>query len=174
MKNILKIFAVLTVVFSFTLTSCDDDLLDVNFNTTVKATIVAHIDQGQENINESVVLSLDNSDTNSYLNNLSDVRIKKLTYKIISFMGDPEGSLNGILMADNIVLGADNFNVKNAYDAVTIFEITDVNALSSMASSLRNNQGVTISLTGDSVSVNDPMDFDIEVTAELEITANPL
>ena len=174
MKNILKFLTVLTILFSFTFTSCDDDLLDVNFDTTVKATIAVRVEQGQETLNENVVLSLDNNDTNSYLNNINDVRIKKLTYKITSFIGDPDGSIDGTLMADNIVLDTKNFNVKDAYDAVTIFEVTNVNALNSAANLLRSNQEVTVSISGNSTSLNDSMDFTVEVTAVLGITANPL
>ena len=89
-------------------------------------------------------------------------------------MGDAEGSINGNLMADTIVLDTNNFNVKDAYNAVTIFEITDVDTLNSMANLLKNNHEVMVSIIGESISLNDSMNFKIEITAELDITASPL
>ncbi len=174
MKNAIKILLLIVVTVSLTFISCDEDLLDTDFSTTITESIPVNIAQGQETINKTVVLSIVNSDTQDYLSNINNVRIAKLTYKITNFVGDAEGSINGSLMADTIVLGTNNFNVKDAYDAVTIFEITDVNALSSMANLLKNNQEVMVSITGESISVNDSMNFKIEITAELDITASPL
>ena len=172
MKTTAKILSVLLMCFVFT--SCDDDLLDVDFDTTVKATIVAHVDQGQETIDESVVLSLDNNDTHDYLDNIKNVKIKKLTYKIISFSGDSEGYIDVDFYADTITLTAKEFFVKEAYDAATIFEITDVSKLNTMADLLKTNNSTTVGISGQSTAVEEEMDFNIEVTAELEVTANPL
>ena len=172
MKTTAKILSALLMCFLFT--SCDDDLLDVDFDTTVKATIVAHVDQGQETIDESVVLSLDNNDTHDYLDNIKNVKIKKLTYKIISFSGDSEGYIDVDFYADTITLTADEFFVKEAYDMATIFEITDVSKLNTMADLLKTNNSTTVGISGQSTAVEEEMDFNIEVTAELEVTTNPL
>ncbi|WP_158851042.1 hypothetical protein [Algibacter sp. L1A34] len=172
MKNTVKILTVLLICFTFT--SCDDDILDVDFNTTVTATIVAHVDQDQETIDESVVLSLDNNDTHDYLDNIKNVKIKKLTYKIISFSGDVEGYIDVDFYADTITLTTEEFFVKEAFDATTIFEVTDVSKLNTMANLLKNNNSTTVGIIGQCLAVEEAMDFNIEVTAELEVTANPL
>ena len=172
MKTTINILSALLICVMFT--SCDDDILDVDFNTTIKATIVAHVDQGQEAIDESVVLSLDNNDTHDYLDNIKNVKIKKLTYKIISFSGDPEGYIDVDFYADTITLTAEEFFVKEAYDTATIFEITDVSKLNTMADLLKTNNSTTVGVSGQSTAVEAALDFNIEVTAELEVTANPL
>jgi hypothetical protein len=174
MKNNIKFLTLLTLVFSFTFTSCDKDLLNVEFDTTAKATIVAHVDQGQETINESVVLSIDNSDTNKYLSNINDVKIKKLTYKIISFSGDEVGTIDVDFYADTIILITDQFVVKEAFEALIILEVTDISKLNAMASLLQDNLSITVGISGISSALQDEMDFNIEITAELEITASPL
>lgn len=172
MKTTINILSALLICVMFT--SCDDDILDVDFNTTINATIVAHVDQGQEAIDESVVLSLDNNDTHDYLDNIKNVKIKKLTYKIISFSGDPEGYIDVDFYADTITLTAEEFFVKEAYDTATIFEITDVSKLNTMADLLKTNNSTTVGISGQSTAVEAALDFNIEVTAELEVTANPL
>ena len=172
MKTTINILSALLICVMFT--SCDDDILDVDFNTTINATIVAHVDQGQEAIDESVVLSLDNNDTHDYLDNIKNVKIKKLTYKIISFSGDPEGYIDVDFYADTITLTAEDFFVKEAYDTATIFEITDVSKLNTMADLLKTNNSTTVGISGQSTAVEAALDFNIEVTAELEVTANPL
>lgn len=173
MKTTAKIFSALLICFAFT--SCDDDLLDVDFDTTAKATIVANVDQDQETVNEYVVLSIDNNDTHDYLDKIKGVKITKLTYRIISFTGNEEGTVDVDFYADNITLkDAASFNVKDAYDAGTIFEVTDVSKLNAMADLLKSNKSATVGITGNTVSNEIGMNFNIEVTAELEVTANPL
>ncbi|WP_299781710.1 hypothetical protein [uncultured Formosa sp.] len=172
MKTTIKMLSALLICLVFT--SCDKDLLDVDFNTTVKATIVAHVDKYQETIDESVVLSLDNKDTHDYLNKIENVKIKKLTYKIISFSGDPEGYIDVDFYADTITLTTEEFFVKEAYNAGTVFEITDISKLNTMANILKKNISTTVGIIGQSSAMETDMDFNIEVTAELEVTANPL
>ncbi|WP_178983279.1 hypothetical protein [Winogradskyella helgolandensis] len=172
MKTTAKILSILLMCFVGT--SCESDLLDVDFDTTVKSTIVAHVNQGQETIDESVILSLDNNDTHDYLDNIKGVTIKKLTYKIISFSGYSEGSVDIDFYADNVTLKTEAFVVKDAYNASTIFEITDVSKLNVMADLLKSNNKTTVGIKGSTIATDDAMNFNIEVTADLEITASPL
>lgn len=172
MKTAVKILSALFICFMFT--SCDEDLLDVDFDTTVKATVVANVNQGQETVDENVVLSLDNSDTHDYLDNIKGVEIKKLTYKISSFSGNELGEVDVDFYADNLVLRTESFNVKTAYNNGTIFEITDVSKLNAIADLLKTNKKTTVGITGETNSTEGAMDFNIEVTAVLEVTANPL
>ncbi|MBJ2174065.1 hypothetical protein JBL43_07445 [Aureibaculum sp. A20] len=172
MKTTVKILSALLMCFVFI--SCDDDILDVDFDTTIKSTIVAQVKQGQETINESVDLSIDNNDTHDYLNKIKDVKIKKLTYKIISFSGNTEAYVDVDFYANTIILKTEGFNVKSAYDAATIFEVTEVSKLNSMADLLKNNKSIIVGISGQTTSDESDVNFTIEVTAELEVTANPL
>lgn len=174
MKNTIKFLTVLVIAVSFTFTACSDDLLDVDFTTSITEKIPITIDQGQEIISESAILSLDNSDTNKYLNKIKNVEITKLTYKIITFSGDESGSLDVEFNANDIVLDNIDFNVKNAYSNVTIFEVTDVAKLNEMANLLKKNKQVTVGVNGNCSALEDAMDFTIEVTVALNVTANPL
>ena len=172
MKTTAKILSALLICFVFT--SCDEDLFDVDFDTTVKATIVANVAQGQVTVDESIVLSLENNQTRDYLDKIKDVKIKKLTYKIISFSGNENGSVDVDFYADNIILKTEAFDVKQAFDLGTKFEVTEVSKLNSMANLLKNNSRATVGISGVTISTEGDMDFNIEVTAELEVTANPL
>ena len=174
MKNSIKLLTVLVAIFSFTFTSCDEDILDVDFNTTVSQTIPIHVNQDQEIVNESAVLSLDNSDTNKYLKKIKDVEITKLTYIITNFTGDATGYVNVDFKADDVVLKTEGFTVKEAYDNVTIFEITDVDKLNAMANLLKTNKSVSVGINGECITKENSMDFNVEVTANLKVTANPL
>ena len=176
MKKGIKFLAVLVTVFSFTFTACDEleDLVDVDFTTSISAKIPVAIDQGQETVNESVLLSLDNSATHDYLNKIEDVEITKLTYKIINFSGDATGTIDVSLFADDITLDLMKFTVKDAYSNGTIFEVTDVAKLNEMANLLKKNKSVTVGITGECNAPEDAMNFNVEVAASLKVTANPL
>jgi len=174
MKNTIKFLAI--ILISITFQSCDDveGLADVNFNTSINEKIAFHVDQNQEDISESITLSIDNVDTHDYLNNLETVSITKFTYKIIDFFGDEEGSVNVALFVDGVSLSQESFIVKQVNDDSTIFEITDTNKLNIIASTLKNNHQITASISGTSIAINDSMDFKVDITIDLTIVANPL
>ena len=175
MKNTIKLLAIILVAtLSIPFTACDDDILDVDFSTTISEKIDVNIIEGQTNVDESSTLSLDNKDTNKYLNKIKNVKITKLTYKITSFTGDPNGTINGSLYANTLKLDLNNFNVKEAYDNATIFEITDIDKLNEIATLLKNNKSVNIGIKGTINAANEAMNFEVEVTAKLDLTANPL
>ncbi|MBP8793576.1 MAG: hypothetical protein KBH29_10390 [Lutibacter sp.] len=174
MKKAIRISAIMLVVFSFIFTACDDDILNVDFDTTITQSIPIHINQNQGTVNESAILSLDNSDTNKYLKKIKGVKIKKLTYKITNFSGDANGTINVDFKADNLVLKTEGFIVKSANDNATIFEVTDIDKLNDMANLLKTNKSVSVGITGQCVAEETSMDFKVEVTAKLEVTANPL
>jgi len=174
MKNTVKILAILLVVISFQ--SCDklEELADIDFNTSINQKIAIHIDQYQEGINETAIISLDNGDTHDYLDKFKSVSITKMSYKIIDFIGDPEGSVNIEISVDGVSLLQENSIVKQANDNNTIFEITDTNKLNVIAAALKNNHQVSVSVRGTSIVTNDAMDFKVDVTIDLAIVANAL
>ena len=174
MKNTIKLLAIVLLVFTFN--SCDkvEELADIDINTTITEKITVHIDQNQETINQNVTLSLDNSDTHDYLNKIKQVSITKLTYNIIEFTGDENGTINVDFLVDNVMLIQENIIVKQADDNQTIFEVTDVNKLNIIANALKNNHQISTSVSGSTIALDDVMDFKINVTIDLNIVANPL
>jgi len=174
MKNTFKFFAIVAIVFSST--SCDDieDLADVNFSTSINEEFTLHIDQNQENINETIVLSIDNEDTHDYLDKIEDITITKFSYNIIDFIGDEEGSIDVIFLVDGVSLIQESFIVKEVNDNLIIFEITDTNKLNAIASALKNNHQISATISGSTIAINDTMDFKVAVTIDLSIVANPL
>lgn len=172
MKNTIKLLAVLLVVFTFN--SCDEAkaLADVNFDTTVSQDITIHIGENQEYISDEMTLNIDNADTHAYLDRLKNVTIKKLTYKFKDFTGNENCTINVEISTDNNVFETKEFTIKQEVDNETVFEITDVNKINAMSTALQNNKSVTFKMEGE-VS-NGEADFKVEVTAELEVVANPL
>jgi len=171
MKKTTKLLALVVFGISFTFTSCDPkDLLDVDFVQNLSKEIPMHIDKGQETLNESIVLNY----TPDHLNKIKKVKITKLTYKIINFTGDPSGTIDADVYADNIFLGILDFNRKLELDNTTVFEVTDVDKLNEVAILLQDNKTLTIEIKGDSSAIDGAMDFKVEFTVVLEITANPL
>lgn len=171
MKNTIKFLALLLISLPFT--SCEK-LTDVDFSTEITNQFDVHINQNQGNISQSITLNLDNSDTHDYLNKIKEVNITKLTYKVTNFTGDATGSINVVFSSDGTDFLSNDFNVKQANDNATIYEITNLTHLNQMATALKNNHQVELSISGDCLAENDDMDFDIEVTAELDVVANPL
>ncbi len=172
MKNTIKlVFAVLIV---FTFNSCDEvnELADVNFNTTVSEDIVIRIGENQEYISDVITLNLDNADTHDYLDMLKNITIKKLTYKFKDFEGNENCTINVEISTDNNVFEARSFTIKQEVDNETVFEITEVSKINAMAIALQNNGSVTFKMEGEVFA--GIADFKVEVTAELEVVANPL
>ncbi|PWH84893.1 hypothetical protein [Brumimicrobium oceani] len=172
MKTTLSIF--IGILLSLTFTSCEKDLLDVDFNTTIKEIIVANIDEGQQTIDHKVLLSLENEDTKDYLDKLKEVKINKLTYQIVSFSGNEDATVDIEFTAANTPLRKDAFVVSEAFNEGTVFEITDLDKLSSIADVLKENKKLETGFSGESVSNGEGVKFEIEVIAELEIIASPL
>ncbi len=159
-------------------TSCED-LTDVTFDTEVTERIDVNIPNtsGESvDFNSQNTIKLENGSgqIDDYLNYIKDVEIKKLSYKIINFSGDENGvitasfKVNGTLLKEHVAM-----NVKTVADSGEIFEITDVQELNTIATALKNSNQVDVSYQGDAIT-NDILNFKVEVTLELAITADPI
>jgi len=171
MKNTFKFLAILVV---FTLNSCDKakELTDVTFSTSLTKEFAIHINENQEYISEEQILSLDNTDTHDYLDKLKNVQINKLTYKFKNFIGNEACNMNVEIATDGNMFETKEFIIKQAIDNGTIYEITDVAKINTMATALKNNKQVSFTMEGE--VFEGAADFDVEVTAEVEVVANPL
>ncbi len=175
-----KLFFIAVLFSSFLFSSCGDDLedlLDVNFNTTIVEEIDVNVFGNADpvSLDQNEVFSLlENTETSKYIDKLKTIEIKKMTYKIIDFSGDTSGKITASLKADGQTLHSiSQVTVKNAYDNATVFEVTNQTALKNAATSLLQNKTITLETSGQSVSTT-AMSFKIEVTLELGIVANPL
>ncbi len=174
MKNTIKFLILLVITTSFF--ACDK-LTDVNFDTTITERIPVHINQTTGTstaFNESIILSLDNNDTHDYLNDIKAVEINSLTYKLIQFSGDANGTIDVQFYIDANPLMQNDIIVKQSVDNLTIFEITDVQELNTIASALKNGHQVTARYQGNALCNNGSMDFKVEISMSVAVTANPI
>jgi len=157
-------------------TSCDsiDELTEFDFNTTINEQLAVSVPAGEElALNETMVINIVNNDTEEYLDVLQNVRITSFKYQFTNFSGDVNGTLVGTFVADGVAVLSHDMVVKQTADAGTVFEITDVSVLNSIADKLRAGNNVLIGITGES-SCDEAMNFTIQLTIGLAITADVL
>jgi hypothetical protein len=174
MKKTIQFLAIFTLVFSFV--SCDEisDATSTTFNTTQSATIPVSVSAGDDlPINESIGIDIDNSDTHAYLNLIKKVTINQLTYKIINFTGDANGTIDVNIIADGVVIASHELPVKTTADNGVEFEVTNTTYLNTIASKLKNGNEVVFSINGTSSS-DGAMNFKVQINIDLKVTAGIL
>jgi len=153
------------------------ELADVKFDTTLVEKIPIHFNknQSEEAINQTIVMSLDNIDTHDYLDKIKDVSISKLTYRIVNLTGGDELAYMQVnLLMDTFELQHNlEMNILADYNDGTIFEVTDVAKLNQVANAVKANKQIIAKLSGEYRS-QAVTNFDIKVTIELNLVANPL
>ena len=176
MKNLIKFLAVLVLIFGYT--SCDelDKLTEVDFDATV--TDIIYVDA----INGGVDVPLNNSrtvkladaggDVADYINNIESVTFNSLTYQVISFVGDPAGTMTVDILADGVIMDT-HTDVIVSSQAGMVHEITDTATLNAIASDLKNGNSVIFAIDGTATS-EDGMDFDIQVSLDVTVVADAL
>ncbi len=174
----MKTFMTYSVVFIFMLsfTSCDklDELTEFNFNTTINEQLVVVVPAGEDSmLNETIVINIVNDDTEDYLDLFQNVKITSFTYQFTNFSGDVNGTIEGAFVADGVELLSHDMVVKQTVDAGTVFEVTDVAMLNSIADKLRAGNNVLIGIVGES-SCDEAMNVTIKISIGLAITADVL
>ncbi len=174
MKTFMTYAVAFIVMFSFT--SCDelDELTEFDFNTTINEQLAVSVPAGEALLlNETMVINIVNNDTQDYLDVLQDVTITSFTYQFTNFSGDVNGTIVGDFVADGVVLLSHDMVVKQTVDAGTVFEITDVTTLNTIANKLKAGNDVLIGIVGES-SCEEVMSFTIEFSIGLAVTADVL
>ena len=174
MKTFIRFLVVMLLMVSYT--SCDklDELTEVDFNTTLNEQLIVTIPAGEDQaLNETMLINIDNSDTGDYLDLLQDVTITSFTYQLINFTGDVNGTIVGNFEVDGIQLLNHDMVVKQTVDAGTVFEITDVSQLNTIASKLKAGNNIFVGIVGES-SCDEAMNFTIAISIDLAITADIL
>ena len=174
MKTFIRFLVVVLLVVSYT--SCDeiDDLTEIDFDTTLNEQLNVTIPAGENlALNETMLINMVNSETEDYLDVLQNVRITSFTFQLSNFTGDNNGTIAGNFVADGVELLNLDIVVKQTVDAGTVFEVTNTALLNSIAADLRAGNDVLIGIVGES-SCEDPMNFTINITIDLEVTADVL
>ncbi|MCA0132429.1 hypothetical protein [Winogradskyella alexanderae] len=175
MKTFMRFAVVVILALGFI--SCDelDELTEIDFDTTLSDDLMVTIPAGEDLVlNETMLINMVNSDTQDYMDLLQNVRITSFTYQLVNFTGDVNGTVTGNFEADGVTLVShNNMVVKSEVDAGTIFEVSDVSLLNSIASKLKSGNNVSLGLSGTS-TCEEAMTFTIVVTIELDITADVL
>jgi len=179
MKKTTIFFTILLISFSFA--SCDEEdiikiLPDFDVNLLDSEIIPVHVDQTNgewATFTNSVQISIINNDTKDHLNKIKNIKINKLSYKIINFNGDPIGEVDASFWADNIVSLNNAFVVQTSANNGTIYQITDTAELSRIANALKAGHTIAVKYSGNALCDDDDMDFDVEVTLDAKITIDP-
>ena len=174
MKKILLSFWIICLCLNFS--SCDEDDLIPPRTFTVDVdqieTIPVHIDQTEDDWMDysfKNTLTINNEKTKEYINKIKNVEIKKLSYKVKTFSGDPLGEVKGTFMVANQISLENTFVVKTPADDQIIYEITEVAELNRIAEQLKSGQTVNIIYMGSALCKTNDMDFVVEITLETKV-----
>ena len=174
----MKLFKLLTIVLViFIFNSCDDtkDLADITINTNFTKTIQLGAPIGVDKpLEANRDLELSNDEINEYVDKIKEIKINKITYKFIDFIGDPNCSFSNVEMkADGNLFETNDYVIKETIDNGVVFTITDEEDLNIMAASFLADNKVTFNMTGNSTSTAMTA-FKMEITFDLTIIASPL
>ena len=177
----LKRVLVCLFFFGFIFSGCDEDdlealLPDIDIEVDATEEIPVFIDQTGGDwveFSETTVISILNNDTQEYVDKIKRVKIKELRYKVLTFQGDPNGEVQGSFSADNGKTFENQFQVKQAYDNQTVYEVQDVDELNRIASALKSKKTIQVKYSGMALCDQDDMDFIIQVELVAQVTVNP-
>lgn len=179
MKKIILVLGVFLICFSFN--SCDEDDLEAlvpafDVNITKTETIPVQIDQTNGDwvtYSEKTNLNIVNKDTEDYLNKIKEVKIVKLSYKIINFNGDPAGEVKGKFSVASQVSLSNEFMVQTSANNGVVYQVNEVAELNRIAAALKSGQNVVVEYAGSALCDDSVMDFLIEVTMTAKVTIDP-
>lgn len=164
------LFLALVTVFS-----CDelDKLTEFDvtedFDTSVNVSIDDNNGGMEASVNQSSTINIaDNQDVKDNLDLIESVTINELTYQIANFDG-PEGATiteASINFADVSISVAD-INLGEADANNTVFTISDSGKIGNIANILKNNNELTVTVTGTISST--PASFDVVVNLDATI-----
>lgn len=177
MKKTIKILMVIIISAGFNACDQAEELLNINLPATISKNIPVKVNQTNgswANYSNSIVISLNTGDISEYINKIKDVKVKKLSYKIINFSGDNAGQVKGSFIVDNIIDMQNEFVVKTSADNGTLYSVTNPDELKELGELLRKNRSFTAKYSGGALCDDAGMDFIIEVTIVLNVTANPI
>ncbi len=173
----LTLFTLCMSCLFFTFLSCGEDELDLDgpkYEFDVKQVEVIPIELDGTNgdwmsFMFKNTLTINNEETKHYSNKIREVRINRLTYRIINFNGDPLGEVNGSLSVANKVCLENSFVVKSTADNQIIYEIKAIEEIHRISEALKANQTVNVVYSGSALCNDMGMDFFIELTLDSKV-----
>lgn len=172
MKKLIYLF-----VFSFLIVSCDSlsDAVELKVSNDLIENIDVNVIQTQGApvaFDFFETLNLNSGELTQYKGKIKALKVNKLSYKFKNFSGNENGEIQiGTLMFDDIKIGRlTNINISKAASAGTVFEVTDVNVLSSIETAFLSDNTATIKLFGTVLSDAGTMDFVVEVFMNMTAT----
>ena len=177
----LKRIAFSLLFFGLVFSGCDEDDIssvlpdiDVAVSETEEIPVfVQKTDGDWVEFSETTNITIVNNDTHKYLDKIKKVKLKRLRYKVLAFQGDPNGEVQGSFSADNGKTFQNQFQVKNAFDNQTVYEVQDVDELNRIGNALKSQKTIQVRYSGMALCDQDNMDFILEVEFEAEVTVNP-
>lgn len=177
----LKRMAISLLFFGLVFSGCDEDDIaavlpdiDIAVSETEEIPVfVQKTDGDWVQFSETTNVSIVNNDTQKYLNKIKKVKIKRLRYRVLAFLGDPNGEVQGSFSADNGKTFQNQFMVKKAFDDQTFYEVQDVDELNRIANALKSKNTIQVRYSGMALCDQDDLDFILEVEFEAEVTVNP-
>ncbi len=178
MKNMIKLVVVFALVFSFS--SCEDDGLgNVIIGTTLTDSFEVNVPQTLGDTPVSITeinqaISLENVDTQGHLSDVQEIEITSLSFQITAFSGDVEGELVDFqaYVGDQLIFDESNLVPSQSFADHTVYavETSQLEAMSSVANALLNDQEVMISYSGSAISENADMDFTVAPSIGVRLT----
>jgi hypothetical protein len=179
MKTI-KIFLLVLGVLSAT--SCEEEIADFTFVTTIVESVeiqVPNTGGEQQTLNAMLVLKLENGDgeINDYINKIKDIDIRKMSYRVSEFGGGDMTLIGNFsfYLDDNPILIDTELHPYHDFVEETIFSVNRIDIPESISSSnsqkMRIDKEIAADFSGD-FSANVETVFTVEVSIELEVTAN--
>lgn len=166
------------IMLGLTFFACEklDELTEHEFTTTLVAELPVSWNANDTEFTGSESVSLDNNDTHDYLDLLEDVDIQEITYRIKIFdCADCTSTCDAHLKVHgNTVEEIQGFDVKQAYQNQTVFEVSNTEGFNDIAHHLLENHTVYIEYGATNAHTTANVNFVVEVKMKLKVTADAL
>lgn len=141
-----------------------------DFNTTIEIAIPDNNGGSSSSLSESTTIDIStNEEIKKNLDLIQNITINTLTYEISNFTGAENAAItNASFNIGEISIAVNDVNLKQSDDNNTIYSIDDTNQLKSIATYLKNNTSVTITISG-TLSAT-PVTFDVIIELDSTFT----
>lgn len=162
----------LTLIFA----SCEerniDELLTITAETKFNETFDVNVPKTTDAVNEVVSFTLDGTTTNAEVRKLKKLTIKKLTFKIVDYVGEKNATISvKFRTSQTLVYAINGVNLNNAHLNNTVFEVTDKAVLNTMSQKFLTDRKIDLKAIGTVIAQED-LTFKIKVFATVDLTAN--
>lgn len=174
MKTRTKIsYLLLLMISAF---SCDEvdkltefDVTD-DFSTTLNVSIPPDSEGMPQSYTKSTTISIvSNEQIKDNLNLIQSISLNSLTYEISNFAGEEGATLTeASLSIGSTSIAIGNINLKTSDDNNTVYNIEDSGQLNAIASALKTDPTITVTVSG-TVSET-PVAFDIIINIDTTVT----